>query len=179
MCRYAMTIYKPHYACFECRKTFKRLLPIDIEGTTDFTIDAKCPQCGNLMADMGLDFESPRKNDLKSWKHIKDLFKVGITFHSCGCGGWAYIPATNEKMLEYLECKKAEYIRHLRFWLKRQEPTIQKEIDLEERKKMVEFGIIPQNLKSKKGEVNNSDAINYWNEKIKDIDNKIQSIKPI
>ena len=30
MCRYAMVSYKPHYACFNCRKTFKRRLFYDI-----------------------------------------------------------------------------------------------------------------------------------------------------
>ena len=31
MCRYAMAKYKPHYACFNCRKTFKRKLMWDIK----------------------------------------------------------------------------------------------------------------------------------------------------
>ena len=31
MCRYTMTTYKPHYACFECNKTFKRRLLTDID----------------------------------------------------------------------------------------------------------------------------------------------------
>ena len=174
-----MTTYKPHFACFECRKTFKRRLAIDIEGTTDFTIDAKCPHCKSLMADMGLDFESPRKNDLKSWKHIKDLFTVGVTFHSCGCNGPGYIPRTNEKLIKYLEEKKVEFVKHLRFWLTRQEPTTKRENELDNRENWFEIGTIPQNLKSNKGKVNNSDAINYWNGRIKDIDNKIQGIKSI
>lgn len=72
MCRYAMFPYKSHYACFECRKTFKRRLLKDINrelGHED-SVEAKCPQCGGLMADMGLDFESPKMNDTKTWEHI-------------------------------------------------------------------------------------------------------------
>ena len=76
---------KPHYACFECRKTFKRKLMWDIKRTHEDSIEAKCPECGTLMANMGLDFESPKKNNINEWNHLRSLYSVGITFHSCGC----------------------------------------------------------------------------------------------
>ena len=60
-----MVSYKPHYACFNCRKTFKRRLFYDIRKGVQNDI-AKCPQCGKPMTDMGLDFASPSKNDKKS-----------------------------------------------------------------------------------------------------------------
>ena len=75
MCRYAMVSYKPHYACFNCRKTFKRRLFYDIREGRQSDI-AKCPQCGKPMADMGLDFASPSKNDKKAWEHIQKLYQV-------------------------------------------------------------------------------------------------------
>lgn len=50
MCRYGMTTHKPHFACFECRKTFKRKLMSDINGDDKSTVEAKCPRCGQLMA---------------------------------------------------------------------------------------------------------------------------------
>ncbi len=90
-----MTTYKPHYACFECRKTFKRRLEKDIYDGFNKSKEqnpAKCPECSELMANMGLDFESPKKKDIKSWEHIATLYEVGITFHSCGCSGPGYIP---------------------------------------------------------------------------------------
>lgn len=171
-----MTIYKPHYACFECRKTFKRRLDYDIEGTTDFTIEAKCPQCGNLTADMGLDFESPKKNDLKAWKHLKDLFTVGITFHSCGCGGSGYIPRTTEALIKYLQDRKLDYIKHLRFWLNQIEPKNKKEVKTDKNIYSFHRGSLPQKLKGIKGKISNSEAIEYWNQKIKNIDNKIKHL---
>ena len=68
MCRYAMTRYKQHYACFNCRKTFKRRLLSDLESKDDFQLkEAKCPDCGQLMANMGKDFEAPKKSAIKAW----------------------------------------------------------------------------------------------------------------
>ena len=171
-----MTTYKPHFTCFECRKTFKRRLPIDIEGTTDFTNQAKCPQCGNLMADMGLDFESPKMNDLKSWNHIKNLFKAGVTFHSCGCTGPGYIPQNIEKLLNFLEKRKMDYVKNLKFWLNRNEPNSKKEVDKEKRANWAQHSRLPQNLQGKKVEVSNAEAIEFWNSRIEDIDNKIKSL---
>ena len=97
-----MTSYKPHYACFNCRKTFKRRLFGDIKKGLSVS-DAKCPECGELTAHMGLDFESPKKDDLKKWEHLKSLYSVGITFHSCGCSGPGYIPNSKEKLIEYFD----------------------------------------------------------------------------
>ncbi len=121
-----MTTYKPHYACFDCRKTFKRRLIIDIDGGYNKNkkeIKAKCPECGSLMADMGLDFESPKRNDIKAWEHIKNLYISGITFHSCGCTGPGYIPKDYDSLVSYLERIKQQYIDHRRFWQHRIEPT--------------------------------------------------------
>ncbi len=64
-----MVAYKPHYACFNCRKTFKRKLINDIKRGAESVQEAKCPECEGLMANMGLDFESPKKDDLKKWEH--------------------------------------------------------------------------------------------------------------
>jgi hypothetical protein len=38
------------------------------------------------MKDMGIDFQTPKSSNNKQWKKIKELYKNGITFHSCGCG---------------------------------------------------------------------------------------------
>lgn len=101
MCRYASIKYKPHYACFKCRKTYKRRLLVDIsENSNAISSEAKCPQCKTLMADMGLDFKSPKKDNIKSWDHVSLLFEIGITFHSCGCSGPDYIPKNKETLFE-------------------------------------------------------------------------------
>jgi hypothetical protein len=54
----------------------------DINRDNKDVTEAKCPQCGDLMAKMELDFESPKKDNIKEWNHIKELYSVGITFYS-------------------------------------------------------------------------------------------------
>ncbi len=123
MCRYAMSNYKEHFACFECRKTFKRrrLWDIDREKVLkqEEELPAKCPECGQLMADMGKDFEAPKKKDLKTWNHIQSLYEVGITFHSCGCIGPGYIPRDKASLLQLLNKNRTTYLSNLNLGLER------------------------------------------------------------
>ncbi len=171
-----MTIYKPHFACFECRKTFKRRLLRDIRKGYKLAVEAKCPECGNLTADMGLDFESPRKDDHKSWEHTKNLFMVGVTFHSCGCIGPGYIPKSFEQLLELLMKKKQTYIANLRFWLNRNEANNKAEMKSEIAATADFNGQIPSQLKTKRGYVKPQEAVDFWNEKLSALDDKIQHL---
>lgn len=66
ICRYAISTYKPHFACFRCRKSFRRRLKREVDPAGPDR-PAKCPQCGLLMADIGLDFKPPRTSDAKAW----------------------------------------------------------------------------------------------------------------
>lgn len=75
----------------------------------------KCPQCGGIMISMGLDFKSPKKEDVRAWSHIESLYEVGITFHSCGCSGPGYIPRDKVALMAFLEEKRSVYIENLRF----------------------------------------------------------------
>lgn len=123
MCRYAMSTYKDHFACFECRKAFKRRLLWDVNRdkviNKEEELPAKCPECGQLMANMGKDFEAPKKQDIKSWKHIQLLYEVGITFHSCGCTGPGYIPRDKVTLLQLLKERRITYSSNLNLGLKR------------------------------------------------------------
>src|SRR4051812_13448652 len=109
MCRYGMYgPYKSHFACFECRKGFKRSAT-HADGKVVET-PATCPQCGVAMSDMGLDFKPPRRNDAEHWGVVAFLFHHGFAYHSCGCGGpgfrpsrWADVPA----FLESHRCRSA------------------------------------------------------------------------
>lgn len=88
MCRYAMTIYKTHYACFACRKTFK---------ATDRRANGArqtCPQCQITMTTMGHDFKAPARSDVLAWQKAEYLAAHGLVFASCGCGGPGYAPRT-------------------------------------------------------------------------------------
>ena len=92
MCRYAWHKYRDHFACFDCRKAFKYWQ----WEKCDTRLSKKgpklrhspriilCPDCSRPMADMGLDFKAPPKNDLEAWQILKSLRENGFTFHGCG-----------------------------------------------------------------------------------------------
>lgn len=175
MCRYSTAPYKPHYACFECRKTFKRRLMSDINRDDKRTVEAKCPQCGQLMADMGLDFASPPKDHIKAWAHLKDLYTVGITFHSCGCSGPGYIPASPEQLYEYLEEIKQTYLENLAFWRNRIEPETKKEKVKDQNNNWYELSSVSASYK--KTVVSNQEGIHFWLNKIKEVEQQLITLK--
>lgn len=178
-----MTIYKPHYACFTCRKTFKRRLLRDVlNGYSKNTIEtpAKCPECSGPLADMGLDFESPKKNDSKAWSHIALLYKVAITFHSCGCTGPGYIPKDKEELIAHFSRIKNVYIKHQHFWARRKEnPETQSDIAKYEHKNREFLYRIPKGIKKgtkSKPEYDANKAQIYWIKRVTEIEQKIKVI---
>lgn len=143
---------------------------------------AKCPDCGELMADMGLDFESPKRKDIKAWEQMKNLYTSGITFHSCGCTGPGYIPRNHDDLMEYLVRIKALYIDNRRFWEHRVEPTSdrEKQKDWDSNKKYLIQ--IPSKLMSgtrKKRRIEADRAIDYWSKNVKDIESKIDELAKV
>lgn len=178
MCRYAMVAYKSHYACFRCRKSFKRRLLKDVTGNAKFQEkEARCPDCGTLMASMGKDFEAPARNKVKAWQHIQDLYKVGIAFHSCGCAGSGYVPADKEQLIAYLQEKLEDYQHQLKFWRDRKEPSTQSEADREHSKNSMFFIRIWEIRKRGQKIFPNEDAKNYWMEKIRNVEQDLALIK--
>lgn len=147
----------------------------DIDRDNKRTVEAQCPQCGQLTANMGLDFASPKTGDIKEWTHIKNLYSVGITFHSCGCSGPGYIPNSTEKLKAYFEDIKVSYFENLEFWRNRIEPATMQEKEKDINKNWFELSKVSENYKKKI--VNNQDGINYWLDKIKQVDLKLEKIK--
>jgi DNA-directed RNA polymerase subunit RPC12/RpoP len=174
MCKYAMVRYKSHYACFDCRKTFKRRLMWDINRTDKTEVEARCPQCRNLMANMGKDFEAPKMNDIKAWDHTQRLYSAGIAYHSCGCTGPGYIPRTKEALVSYLQEHITGAQEHLNFWRSRTEPANARELDSEKSKSPKFIYGVPAELRTKKGEVKTEDAINFWTGKVRELESKIE-----
>jgi hypothetical protein len=173
-----MTKYKPHYACFKCRKSFKRRLLSDITGSDDFEQkEARCPECGELMANMGKDFKASKKDCIKDWEHIKRLYSVGIAYHSCGCSGPGYIPNTTESLIAYFQEKRQGFQSQLDFWRQREEPVSKQEIDRDKSKNWNYIANTPY-VHRKKGTISNEEAKKYWIERIKEIDNKIEQLQP-
>lgn len=137
MCRYGNTDYKPHFACFSCRKTFKKIAIVDFLkrsgldrayerlswthidtaqrrkleqefGTTNEEIRASyfrevgaCPQCGQTMAAMGMDFRAPPAGDREAWTIIEALYDHGFAFTGCGCSVGYAPPAKRSGLKEF------------------------------------------------------------------------------
>lgn len=107
MCRYAFKgPYKRHFACFACRKGFKRPPLTDWD---EAEVDpAPCPECGQRMADMGLDFKPPPRTDLEHWAVAEYLFGKGFGHHNCGCGGSGPLPSRWADVPAFLEARRRE-----------------------------------------------------------------------
>lgn len=128
--------------------------------------NAKCPQCGELMANMGLDFESPKKSDIKAWNHLRDLYSVGITFHSCGCSGPGYIPKDKSALIEHFEELLQGFQANLKFW--------QRENGAKSKEEVAErFTRMPIMPKTDDG------AKLYWIDKIADVNSKLVQIRKV
>jgi DNA-directed RNA polymerase subunit RPC12/RpoP len=170
MCRYAGKTYKSHYACFKCRKSFKQTDSHDIylrlkkEMTGSLKGDdrklselyneienrlIKCPECGNVMADLGRELKAPKKTAVKEWKIIEGLYKIGKHFHTCGCDGIGYIPQNPKDYEVYLKNMLEEYRKHL----------------------------ISEQNKTESEVPDKMERINYWVEKISKIKTEIISQK--
>jgi len=85
------------YACFTCRKSFKRPLvslakprSIGKSTRTEFERSArqferefshKCPHCGGVAHFMGRDFKAPKTPDKKAWAIVEKFINSGRTYH--------------------------------------------------------------------------------------------------
>ena len=74
-----------------------------------------CPECGDEMIDMGLDFKPPRQSDAKAWKALHGMYRVGHVFHTCGCDGPGWIPKSKSEYDHYLDSTKKHYQAQLEF----------------------------------------------------------------
>ncbi len=93
MCRYAFKVYKNTYACFTCRKGFKRRLDEDImphHRREDNSVT--CPDCGGKMKNLGLDLRLPARKANEKWSAIEYLSTHNYNFYSCGCWGIGPVP---------------------------------------------------------------------------------------
>lgn len=108
MCRYGMSgPYKQHYACFDCRKSFKWPMDARQSPPGDTPESVKCPQCGAPMHSMGLDFRAPPQRNARQWKKVLILYTHGVAYHSCGCGGPGYRPRTLAEVPAFLAGRRA------------------------------------------------------------------------
>lgn len=59
------------YACFNCRVAFNRPRGADDHPGWDIGLEHACPNCGKRMYDVGRDFASPRRRNVRAWKAIE------------------------------------------------------------------------------------------------------------
>jgi len=84
------------YACFACRKSFKR--PQMLGGSSHFMLSQqqeaqqreadeanartyKCPDCGSPTHYMGLNFKAPKRADEKGWSDVQSFILSGGTYY--------------------------------------------------------------------------------------------------
>ena len=77
-------IYKQHYACFKCRKAFKKTnlaeIPRRRQHIDEHGRIVYCPECGERMPDVGFDFEPPKKDDIRGWKEAEARLEKSIDY---------------------------------------------------------------------------------------------------
>lgn len=69
------------YACFECRKSFKR--KHDVDGGVR---SLPCPQCAGPAFNLGRHFKPPKKDDTAQWEKVRFLFEHGFRFQKIRTG---------------------------------------------------------------------------------------------
>jgi DNA-directed RNA polymerase subunit RPC12/RpoP len=85
------------YACFKCRKSFKRkqfTVAIDkfmtseqaagqVNEVNKFNLEReyKCPDCGGSAHFMGQDFKAPKKTDIKAWDEVRKYIESGKHYY--------------------------------------------------------------------------------------------------
>lgn len=78
-----ITQYLAHWACFACKKAYKQR----------YSAPGVCPQCGQPMENMGMDFRVPRQKDTEQWAKVERLAGRGVRFWPEGDGGPGPRPA--------------------------------------------------------------------------------------
>lgn len=69
-----LTLQSFHFACFTCRKSFKKSVQYKVDFTTGYRSHEKmefiCPNCKQKMEFMGLHFAAPRHNQPHRWRQL-------------------------------------------------------------------------------------------------------------
>jgi predicted RNA-binding Zn-ribbon protein involved in translation (DUF1610 family) len=117
MCRYGFNKYKLTYACFQCQVGFKRSLLSDVkkaklllkyakqtgEIPKSESVEFKCPNCRNEMANLGRDLRLPSKTKNEQWRCLKYLFDHKYNFYSCGCYGIGIVPHKMQEAIDLIQ----------------------------------------------------------------------------
>jgi hypothetical protein len=89
--------YLHPYACFSCRRSFKRPYERGIENRP-------CPHCGAQAVALNRKFKAPRRDDLDQWRKVEFLVHHGFRFQSLSDGEGHFIayPETLNEAMEFV-----------------------------------------------------------------------------
>ncbi|MES2923857.1 MAG: hypothetical protein V4819_20045 [Verrucomicrobiota bacterium] len=90
--------YLVQYACFVCRKSFKRAVQQQ---------SATCPNCGAIAYMMGRNFKAPNVSDDQQWKKVEILYQGGVRFWGTQSYEKGKFPDTIDEAKAFLERNKA------------------------------------------------------------------------
>jgi DNA-directed RNA polymerase subunit RPC12/RpoP len=98
-------IYKQHYACFDCRKAFKktnlREVPKERQHVDEQGRVVHCPDCGARMPDVGFVFKPPKKSDVKAWEEWREYLTNTLDYAIRNSG--IVNTQSREKLKEFIE----------------------------------------------------------------------------
>jgi hypothetical protein len=107
--------YLVAFACFECRKSFKR--PHDA-----YHIVRVCPHCGGAAVDLGRKFKPPQIGDSVAWNVVKFLYESGFPYFSIEN---AY-PSTMSAAREFVELNAPRKLTAIQLPVRRKHPVKEK-----------------------------------------------------
>src|SRR4051812_21656323 len=91
--------YLVHFACFRCRRSFKRGVEY---GAADHV--KPCPHCGGGAIDLGRHFKPPKVSDVEQWEKVRQLVAAGFFFQHVGNAETCQVPypATLREVREFV-----------------------------------------------------------------------------
>ncbi len=93
--------YNNSFACFNCRKAFKREVVI-LKAKNTLT----CPNCGGASYNLGRHFKAPKQMNIQQWKKVKFLFDNGFRFQKIRIMNGAFEVGTVPYPKTLLEAKE-------------------------------------------------------------------------
>jgi len=96
--------YLHPYACFRCRKSFKR--------TSGADAVLPCPECGGPSIGLTRKFKPPKQSDEKQWDKVEALVRHGFLFWSVGepyPDTLREVPAFVQRHADFVARERARY----------------------------------------------------------------------
>lgn len=103
------TAYNMAFACFDCRKSFKRHYDLKLRPE-----QLVCPNCGGTAFNFGLQFKPPKIEDDKQWAKVRFLFDHGFRFQKIRLGDTHHDTVAYPETLDDARQCVIDYAEHAR-----------------------------------------------------------------